>query len=196
MKLGISLKAANLATLPGPSRPGGIVVPLVLEEMLSTEGRGTPSESCALELELKYFKTNKGRLKAGDYVYLDPEGTQPLSKAAVYGIEEGRYFQNNSEGYVISVGACPLPIAKFQSTIIPAENPVGACATVYEETLFYKEGESLVARGDKIYQDEEAQKLAEEGYYKQIFEDKKYWYEVKIFGSVGDVGTCDGPIGD
>jgi hypothetical protein len=193
MKLGISLKAANLATLPGPSRPGGIIVPLVLERMPSTEGRGSPSESCALELELEYFKTNKGRLKVGDYVYLDPEGTQPLSKPAVYGIDGGEYFQNNSKGYVLSVAACPQPIAKFASTTISRESRLEACATIYEETSFYKEGEGLVARGNKIYVDEEAQKLAEEGYYKQIFKEESFWYEVKRFGVVGDVDKCEGP---
>ena len=161
MKFGVSLKAANLATLPGPSRPGGVIVPLVLERILSTEGRETPSESCALALELEYFKTNKGRLKKGDYVYLDPEGTQPLSKPAVYGIDGGEYFQNNSKGYVLA-----------------------------EETSFFKEGKSLVARGNKIYVDELGTKTVEEGYYKQIFEEKEFWYEVKFSGRVGDVDAC------
>ena len=190
MKFGISLKAANLATLPGPSRPGGIIVPLVLERILSTEGRETQSESCALELELEYFKTNKGRLKAGDYVYLDPEGTQPLSKQAVYGIDGGEYFQNNSKGYVISVGACPQPIAKFESTTATRENRFEACATAFEGTFFFKEGTDVVTRGNKIYVDELGTKTAEEGYYKQIFEGKPFWYEVKRFGVVGDVDAC------
>ena len=182
MKFGISLKAANLATLPGPSRPGGIIVPLVLERILSTEGRETPSDSCALELELEYFKTNKGRL--------DPEGTQPLSKQAVYGIDGGEYFQNNSKGYVISVGACPQPIAKFESTTATRENRFEACATAFEGTFFFKEGTDVVTRGNKIYVDELGTKTAEEGYYKQIFEGKPFWYEVKRFGVVGDVDAC------
>ena len=181
MKFGISLKAANLATLPGPSRPGGVIVPLVLERILSTEGRETPSE---------YFKTNKGRLKKGDYVYLDPEGTQPLSKPAVYGIDGGEYFQNNSKGYVLAVNACPQPIAKFASTTITQDNRFEACATAYQETSFFKEGKSLVARGNKIYVDELGTKTVEEGYYKQIFEGKPFWYEVKRFGVVGDVDAC------
>lgn len=194
MKIGIGNQLINLATLPGPSRPGGIVVPIVVGPFPSTRPTEKVEEACSLEVgENSYFKQlPEERVKIGDFIYEDSEA-KTLLRPGVYQIVEKQYFQiGGSPGEVISIGNCPQPIEKFDSTIKPVEK-IQVCETAYEGTFLFKEGSSLELpkRGAIIYVNPEGTERAEEGYYKTFFEASSYYYEVKRFGVVGDVEPCE-----
>lgn len=194
MKIGIGVQLINLATLPGPSRPGGVVVPIVVGSFPSTRPTEGVEAACSFELgETVYFKQlPKEPVKIGDIIYEDTEA-KTLLRPGVYQIEDKKYFQiGASAGKVISIGSCPRPIEKFDSTTKPVEK-IQVCEIAYEGTFLFKEGSSLELpkRGAIIYTDLEGTERAEEGYYQTILEARSYYYEVRRFGVVGDVEPCE-----
>ena len=189
--MGMGLSLPSLAILPGS---GGGVTEDIKPFLSSLEGdEGT--EACNSEITTTYYKNNgDDPLNFGDKVYTDPEGTKPFIPGGnflAYQISSGvfGYYSLNSLGVVIILGACPLPVTKFDSTV----EPVGkgeACEGAYEGTSMYKEGSAVIARGDRVWTDEAKTKIAAEGYYKAIFSGISYEYEFKYTGRVGDVKAC------
>lgn len=189
----MGLNLPSLAILPG-SRAGGGVTEDIKPFLSSLEGEeGT--EACGSEINTTYYKNNgDDPLNFGDKVYTDPEGTIPFipgAKWLAYEISSGvfGYYGLNSLGVVEFLGACPLPITKFDSTV----DPVGkgeACEEAYEGTSMYKEGTAVLVTGDRVWTDAAGTTVASAGYYKAIFSGISYEYEFKSTGRTGNVTAC------
>ena len=192
MKMGMGLSLPSLAILPGS---GGSVIENIKPFLSSLEGK-EGIEACNSEITTTYYKNNgEDPLSFGDKVYTDSAGTKPFIPGGQwlgYEISSGvyGYYGLNSLGVVQFLGACPLPITKFDSTV----DPVGqgeACEEAYEGTSMYKNGSALLVTGDSVWKDAAGEFRASAGYYKAIFSGISYEYEIKSTLRVGDVTACE-----
>ena len=114
--MGVGLNLPNLASLPGPSRPGGGVGPEPEPGLSSFNSTTSPvssvEEACESSEIGEMYKANTGAVEKGDDIYSDVEGESPAAN--------GYYKQATpAEVYVIddSVSGKPGVITE----VIPCE---------------------------------------------------------------------------
>jgi hypothetical protein len=193
IRLGIpisALKPASGGTSPEPR-------PEVIKPFFSTLEGGEGLEACSYKIDTTYYKNNGDEpLALGDKVYIDPEGTKPLTETNGFFLayqkadkSSGYYAMAAGSNVVTNIGNCPTPLLPFDSTIKPVEKPEEACEQA-EYGFLYKEGEGNVAKSDIIYKSDvrDSKNVADPGYYKEASTGNSF--EIKDFGRADDPRSC------
>ena len=191
IRLGIpisALKPASGGTSPEPR-------PVVIRPFLSTLNGGEGLAACDFEIDTTYYKDNgDDPLAVGDKIYIDPEGTKPLTTEFFLAYKKadkssGYYGMTKGSNVVGFIGNCPTPLLPFNSTIKPAESAEEACEQA-EYGLLYKEGEGNVVKDDIIYKSDvrDNRNVADPGYYKEASSGNSF--EIERFGRADDPRSC------
>tara|TARA_R110000772_G_scaffold264190_1_gene384569 strand:+ start:170 stop:790 length:621 start_codon:yes stop_codon:yes gene_type:complete len=193
MKIGLGILISAL-------KPGGGGIPPkpkpeVIKPFLSTLEGGEGLAACDFEIDTTYYKNNGDEpLALGDKIYIDPEGTKPLTIEAWLAYKKadkssGYYGMTKGSNIVSNVGNCPTPLLPFNSTIKPTETAPEACEQA-EYGLLYKQGEGNVVKGDIIYKSDvrDNRNVADPGYYKEASSGNSF--EIERFGRADDPRSC------
>ena len=193
MKIGLGILISALKPGSGgiPPKP----IPVVIKPFLSTSRGGEGLAACDFEIDTTYYKNNGDEpLALGDKIYIDPEGTKPLTTEVWLAYQKadrssGYYGMTKDSNVVSFIGNCPAPLLPFDSTIKPAERPEEACEQA-EYGLLYKEGEGNIVRGDTIYKSDvrDNTNVADPGYYKEASSGNSF--EIVRFGRADDPRSC------